>query len=69
MKMNKKKDKMFVQWVNVMLLVALAVVFLTGILLHPFQGVLLIKLLHKLFSVILVVGVIIHVVQHKKNKN
>lgn len=55
-----------IRLVDWMLLADLAVVFLSGILLHPLQGVFAIKILHKLSSVLLVIGMIVHVVQHKK---
>lgn len=68
MNMNNKTEKRPVQVVNVLLLIILAVVFLSGILLHPFEGVLAIKIIHKLSSTLLVIGVIVHVIQHKRGK-
>lgn len=65
---KKRKEKLSVRLVNHMLLVMLLVVFISGILLHPFQGVLIIKMVHKLSSVLLVVGVIVHVMQHRAPK-
>lgn len=56
----------FVRLVDWMLMIDLAVVFLSGMLLHPLQGVAVIKILHKLSSVLLLAGMIVHVVQHKK---
>ncbi len=47
---------------------ALVVVFFSGILLQLFQEVLAIQMIHKLSSTILVAGVIVHVIQHKKQK-
>lgn len=54
-----------VQMVDRILFLALAVVFVSGILLHPLQGVLIIRILHKVSSVIFALGMIIHVLQHK----
>lgn len=64
--MNVKKKKRYVRLVDRMILIALAVMVLSGILLHPLQGLLAIKILHKISSVFLVVGVIVHVAQHRK---
>lgn len=66
--MNKRKKKRSVQLVNGMLLIILAVVFVSGVLLHPFSGVLAIKILHKLSSLLLVVGVMVHILQHRSRK-
>lgn len=63
----KYKNKS-VRWVDWGLMVALATVFVTGILLHPLQGILLIKILHKLSSVFLITGMVVHVVQHKEKR-
>lgn len=68
MKMNQKKDKLSVRLVNKILLADLIVVFLSGILLQIFQEVLGIRIFHKLSSTVLVLGVIVHVIQHKKKK-
>ena len=68
MKRNQKKGKLSVRLVNRILLTALVVVFFSGILLQLFQEVLAIQMIHKLSSTILVAGVIVHVIQHKKQK-
>lgn len=47
------------------LVAASAVLLLTGILAHPMQGVLIVKVLHKLAAVMFVLGVIVHAIQHK----
>ena len=57
-----------VQLVDRMLLAVMAVVLLSGILLHPLMEVAAIKLLHKMSSVLLVIGMIVHVIQHRKRK-
>lgn len=41
---------------------------LHGVMLHPLHGVMLLKILHKLSAVVFVVGIIIHMVQHKERK-
>lgn len=66
--MDKRKKKLSVQLVNGILLISLAVVFVSGVLLHPFSGVLAIKILHKLSSLLLVVGVMVHILQHRSRK-
>lgn len=62
-----KHKRMSVKVVDWIMMAAFAVVILSGMLLHPLQGVLAVKVIHKLFSVFLVVGIIVHVIQHKKN--
>lgn len=63
-----KYKKSSVQMVDRMLFIALAVVLVSGILLHPLQGAFIILILHKLSSVVLVLGIITHVLQHRKEK-
>lgn len=66
-KMKYKKSAVrVVDWV---LVAALAVLIVTGILLHPLQGVLAVKILHKLAAVVFVLGLIAHVVQHIRKRN
>lgn len=57
-----------IQAVDWLLMAALAILFVTGILLHPLHGVLLIKILHKLSAVLFVLGVVVHTVQHRSVK-
>lgn len=45
---------------------ALAVLSVTGMLMHPLQGVLLVKILHKLSGMVFILGLITHILQHKK---
>lgn len=54
-----------VDWI---LAAAIAVVILTGILLHPLQNILAIKIIHKLSAVVFVLGGSVHMVQHIKPK-
>lgn len=63
-KMKYKKN--VIQAVDWMLIGSLAVLFLTGMLLHPLQGMLVLKILHKLAAVLFVLGIIVHMVQHRK---
>lgn len=68
MKKNQRKKRMSVRVVDRLLLVVLMIVFVSGILLHPFSEMLAVKMIHKLSSVLLVIGVIVHMVQHKRGK-
>ncbi len=64
--MKMKHKKMWVQIADWVLMAALVVLFLTGMLLHPLQGMLIIKILHKLAAVIFVLGMLVHILQHRK---
>lgn len=44
---------------------ALAVMFLTGMLLHPTGGLFAVKMLHRLSAVVFVLSMLGHIVQHK----
>ena len=68
MKMKKKKTGLSLRCVNRIILAALVIVFISGILLYPLEGVHAIKIIHKLSEVILVVGVAVHMVQHKGSR-
>lgn len=50
------------------LIVLLAVLFLSGILLHPLHDVLALKIIHKLSAVLFVLGILAHMVQHGKSQ-
>ena len=58
-----KYKKGSVRITDLVMLIALAFVFLSGMLL---QGTLAVLILHKMSSVIFVIGMIVHVVQHSK---
>lgn len=60
-----KYQKKSIRIVDGMLMGALVVLFVTGMLLHPMQGVLALEILHKLSAVVFVLGIIAHIVQHK----
>lgn len=55
-----------IQIIDWILIVLLAVLLITGLLLHPLQGVLALKIVHKLSAVLFVLAIIAHMVQHKK---
>lgn len=56
----------WIQMVDWALIVVLAVLLVTGILLHPIRDVLALKIAHKLAAVLFALGVIVHIVQHRK---
>lgn len=70
MKKSKKMNyrKLSVRLTERILLIALVIVFLSGMLIHPLQRVITIKIIHKISSVVLVAGIIVHVLQHRKEK-
>lgn len=53
---------------NKILLMVLVITFVSGILLHPFHDAVVILMIHKISSVLLVVGTIVHVKQHRQRK-
>lgn len=59
-----KKQKVAIQMVDQVLLAALATMFISGMLIHPLHGMLVVKLLHKLSSVVFVLAMLGHVAQH-----
>lgn len=61
----KKRSIQVVDWVIMIALVVLAV---SGILIHPLGGMLAVKILHKLSAVIFVLGMIVHMIQYRKMK-
>lgn len=64
----RKHRKAAIQAVDWVLAVSLAVLFVTGLLIHPLHGILFIKILHKLSAVLFVLGIIVHLVQHRNVK-
>lgn len=63
-KMKYKKAQIkVVDWA---LMVSLTVLLVTGILLHPMHGAPALKIIHKLAAVLLVLGIIDHILQHRK---
>lgn len=64
MKYKKFSIRMF-DWI---LIVAIVVLFLTGMLLHPLGGMFVLKILHKLAAVLFAAAVIGHIVQHVREK-
>lgn len=62
----RKAQIKVMDWV---LILSLAVLFVSGMLLHPLQGVLALKIVHKLAAVIFVLGIIGHIVQHRRKSH
>lgn len=60
--------KLHIQVVDWILMAALAALFVTGMLLHPMHGLLILKIVHKLAAVVFVLGVIGHIVQHRRTR-
>lgn len=60
----KKKSAQVVDWIIV---IALAVLVVSGILLHPLREALVLKMTHRLGAVIFVIGIIVHGVQNRKS--
>lgn len=58
-----------IQVIDWALIALLAVLLVTGILLHPLNGVLALKIIHKLSAVLFVLGVIAHMVQHRRTNS
>lgn len=61
-----KHGKTSVRIIDWALITLLAILFVTGLLLHPFQGVLVLKIIHRLSAVLFVMGLIVHIVQHSR---
>lgn len=59
-----RKQKLALQVVDQMLLISLIVMFVSGMLIHPMHGMLIVKLLHKLSAVVFVLAMVGHVCQH-----
>lgn len=57
-----------IQIIDWALIALLAILFITGMLLHPMHGVLALKIIHKLSAVLFVLGIIAHMIQHKKKR-
>lgn len=62
-----KYKRRSVRIMDLVMLIAMAVVFFSGMLLHPLQGSLVILIIHKMASVIFVIGMIVHVIQHRSS--
>lgn len=64
---HRDKKSQAVDWI---LMVDSLVILITGFLMHPLSSMIVIKILHGLSSIIFVILVIVHVVQHfpKKRK-
>lgn len=56
-----------IQIIDWALIALLAILFLSGLLLHPLNGIPALKIIHKLSAVLFVLGVTAHVIQHRKS--
>lgn len=61
----RKRSNQVVDWI---IMIALFVLVLSGILLHPLQGMLALKMIHKLGAVIFVIGMLVHALQNRKER-
>lgn len=68
MKTNKGR-RFFIKMTHIIIVIALICAFLTGVLMHPLEEMMLIKILHKLASALLMLGVVVHVIQHNNKYN
>lgn len=59
----KKKSVQVVDW---MIIIALIILIVSGVLLHPMRGLLALKIAHRLSAVIFLITLIIHGVQNRK---
>lgn len=60
-----KRSVRITDWVMV---VSLAFLVLTGMMIHPMQGALAVKIVHKLSAVVFAAGLLVHIRQHRKKK-
>lgn len=65
----KIKEKLSIKLVNWWLTITLILVFVSGILLHPFQGVFGVMILHTISALLFVAGILVHIIQHKRGKS
>ncbi|MGN0394323.1 MAG: hypothetical protein ACI4EF_03075 [Coprococcus sp.] len=61
-----KHKKISVKLTDWIMMIALLIVLISGVLLHPFKGIFVIKVIHKISSLFFILGMIVHVIQHKK---
>lgn len=54
-----------IDWFEIIMLILLIV---TGILLHPLQGVMFVKIVHKLAAVLFLIGMLWHMWQHRAKR-
>lgn len=54
--------------VDILLIVVLALLVVTGVLAHPLHDVLAVRIIHKLCAALFVIGIIVHAAQHGKLK-
>lgn len=63
-----KYQKPAIRLVDQVLFAALAIMFISGMLMHPLQEVVLVKLLHKLSAVLFILCMIGHAAQHRARR-
>ncbi|MGN0317088.1 MAG: hypothetical protein ACI4E1_04035 [Lachnospira sp.] len=61
-----KYRKTLVKLTDWLMLAALAVCIISGIMLHSLHGAIGVLIIHKISAVVFVIGMIAHMVQHKK---
>lgn len=61
-----KYRKRWIQIVDWALIALFAILFLSGLLLHPLHEMPVLKIIHKTSAVLFVIGILVHMVQHKK---
>lgn len=64
-----KHKKQQIQAVDWLLVASVEILFVTGILLHPMREVLALKIVHKLAAVLFVIGIIVHIIQHRRKSH
>lgn len=67
-KKTMKYRKTSFKAVDILLIVVLALLVITGVLAHPLHDVMAVKIVHKLCAVLFVIGIIVHAAQHGKLK-
>lgn len=61
---HRSRSIQIIDWI---LIALLAILFISGMLLHPMREVLALKIVHKISAVLFVLGIIAHIVQHKRS--
>lgn len=61
-----KYRKTSIKVLDIVLIVVMVLLVLSGILAHPLHDVLAVKIVHKLCAVLFVIGILIHGFQHAK---
>lgn len=67
--MKLRHRSMAIRIADVALFLSLLLLLLPGIVIHPMEGVMILKILHKLSGVVFVLCLVIHAVQHRGNRH